>query len=129
MVTNTTYIERRVASLRALDMEISKLTDYADGATGAVAVTYYGAIHALQETRDKAAASLRELNRVSHITWLREAATADVDDAWKEVRSAVHVAITTTYCEVIRRPSGQHATDGSLPINRVRRIAPRGACY
>ena len=53
MITKATYIARRGASLNALDLEIGRLTEYADKATENVAVNYHEAIHGLQATREK----------------------------------------------------------------------------
>jgi hypothetical protein len=102
MITKAMYIERRGASLRALDMEITGLTDYADCATADVALNYYEAIQGLQTTRDNAEKMLRKLHTVSDTAWALEDATTGVEDAWNELRNAVFVAISTTYCEASR---------------------------
>ena len=133
MITKATYIERRGASLRALDMEIARLMDYADEATGEVTNKFYAVSNCLQTTRDKAAKKLRDLHAVSDMTW-KDAATG-VEDAWKELRNAVLAAISVTYCEVISyhdvspRPSEPHALEGPHQTYRARRIALRRACY
>ena len=129
MITKATYIERRGAALRALGQEIVRLTDYADKVTADVAVGYYGAIHELQATHDIAARKLRELRAVSDKTWAREDATADVEQAWKELRNAVLNAISTTYGETSQRPSERHSNYTPCQSNRARRISPRGSCY
>jgi hypothetical protein len=129
MMTKANYIERRTVSLRALELEIAKLMDYADRVAADLAVKYYEAIHGLQVTHDKAAAMLRELHAVSDKAWAWEDATTGVEDAWSELRSAVIAAISTTYGDTGRRPSGQHVSDDPHQTYRTRRIAPRGACY
>ena len=101
MITKAAYIERRGASLRALDREIERLTNYADMATSDVAVKYYKAIHGLQATRNKAARMLQELRINSDDkVWAWDDATTGLEDAWKELRNAVFIAIATTYSEV-----------------------------
>ncbi len=129
MITKANYIERRTASLRALELEIARLMDYADRVAGDVAVKYYEAINVLQATRDKAAKMLRELHAVSDKAWAWEDATSGVEDAWTDLRSAVISAIATTYGDTNRRPSGQHVTDDRHQTYRTRRITPRGSCY
>lgn len=126
MITKATYIARRGASLNALDLEIARLTDYA---TEDVAVNYYAAIYGLQATREKAETRLRELHAVSDTAWVGDDPTMGVEDAWRELRDAVIAAISTTYCEASRRPSGRHTIGGPHHNNRARRIAPRGSCY
>ena len=129
MITKATYIARRGASLKALDLEIARLTDYADKATEDVAVNYYAAIDGLQATREKAETMLRKLDDVSDAAWVGEDPKMGVEDAWNDLRDAVIAAISTTYCEASRRPSGRHAIGGPHQNNRARRVAPRGSCY
>ena len=129
MITKANYIERRTASLRALELEIARLMDYADRVAAEVAVKYYETIYALQATRDKAAKRLRELHAVSDKAWAWEDATSGVEDAWSDLRNAVIAAISTTYGDTNRRPGGQHVTDDSHLTYRTRRIAPRGSCH
>ena len=97
MFTKTMYIERRGASLRALDTEIGRLTDCADGATADVALNYYEVIERLETTRDNAARKLRKLGAVSGEEWASAEAVRDVENEWREMRRAVIVAISTTY--------------------------------
>ena len=99
MFTKAMYIERRGASLRALDVEIGRLTDYADGADGDVAINYYEVIQSLENTRDNAAKTLRQLGAVSGKEWESADALRDVENEWRELRKAVIVAISTTYGE------------------------------
>ena len=129
MITKTSYLERRGASLRALELEIARLTDYANKVTTDVAAGYYKAIHSLQATHEKAEAMLGELREVSDSAWEGENPTMGVEDAWNELRDAVIAAISTTYCEANRRPVARHATGDPHQIQRVGRIAPRGSCY
>lgn len=129
MITKVSYIERRTASLRTLELEIARLMDYADRVAADVAVKYYEAISGLQATRDKAAKSLRELHALSDKAWEWEDATSGVEEAWSDLRNAVTAAISATYGDTGRRPNGQHITDNSHLTYRPRRIAPRGACY
>lgn len=129
MITKAAYLERRGASLRALDLEISRFTAYADRATADVSVKYYEAIKALQAARDKAAKRLRDLHVSTSSAWMWEEAAAGMEDVWSELRNAILAAISTTYCEASSRPSDKHALDVSHQTNRVRRIAPRGSCY
>lgn len=97
MFTKAMYIERRGASLRALDVEIGRLTDYADGATPDVALNYYEAIQGMETVRDKAAKQLRKLGAVSGEEWASADALTDVENEWRELRRAVIVAISATY--------------------------------
>lgn len=129
MMTKANYIERRDTSLRVLELEIARLTDYANKATEDVADKYYEAICGLQATHDKAAVMLRKLHVVSEDSWMWEDAATDVEAAWGELREAVVAAISTTYCEAHRRPSAHHTADVRHHANRARRIAPRGSCY
>lgn len=129
MITKATYIAKRGASLRALDQEIARLTDYADNATEDVADKYFAVIHDLQATRDKAVRMLRQMHSGNDKAWMREDATTGVEDAWNELRDAVLAAISTTYCEASRKPTERHTLEGPHHINRIRRIAPRGSCY
>ena len=129
MMTKANYIERRDTSLRVLEFEIARLTDYADKAPADVADRYHEAIRGLQATHDNAAVMLRKLHVVSEDSWMWEDAATDVEAAWGELREAVVTAISTTYCEATRRPSGRHTVSVSDQANRVRNIRPRGACY
>ena len=129
MITKASYIERRGASLRALDLEIARLTDYADKVTAVVAVKYYEMIRSLQTTRDKAAKKLRELRAVGDESWVEGDASTGVEEAWSELRIAVLAAISTTYFESNHNPPAPRASDGLHQAYRARRIAPRGACY
>lgn len=129
MITKANYIERRTASLRALELEIARLMDYADRVAADVAVQYYEAINVLQVTRDKAAKMLRELHAASDKAWAWEDATSGVEDAWSDLRSAVVAAISATYGDTSRRPAGRHVTDDPHQTYHTRRIAPRGSCY
>ena len=97
MMTKSTYIERRGASLRALDVEIDRLTDYADGTTADVALNYYEAIQGMKTMRDKAAKQLRKLGAVSGDEWKSAEALRDVEHEWRALRKAVLVAISATY--------------------------------
>ncbi|MEK6261661.1 MAG: hypothetical protein AABP62_23930 [Planctomycetota bacterium] len=99
MITPATYIERRGASLRALDVEIGRLTDYADRATGDVALDYYEAIQGLETTRDNAAKTLRKLSEVSGEEVTCANALRDMENSWRELRSALVVAISATCSE------------------------------
>ena len=99
MITSEMYIERREASLRALDVEISRLTDYADGADADVALNYDEVIHHLETTRDRAAKQLQKLGVVSCEESARAEALRDMEHQWRELRNAVLVAISATYRE------------------------------
>lgn len=129
MITKAIYIERRTASLRALELEIAQLMDYADKVAAEIAVKYYEAIHGLQATHDNAVTMLRKLHASSDKAWAWEDATSGVEDAWSDLRSAVIAAIATTYGDTDRRPAGKHVTDDPHQAFRPRRIAPRGSCY
>lgn len=129
MITKSTYLERRDTSLRVLELEIARLTGYADSVTADVADKYDEAIRCLQVTHDNAAKMLRKLHVVREEAWMWDDATTDMEEAWSDLREAVVAAISTTYCEANRRPSRRHATDVSNQANRVCRIAPRGSCY
>ena len=97
MVTKAMYIARRGASLRELDVEIGRLTDYADGATADVALNYYEAIQGMETMRDKAANQLRKLGEVSCEEWKSAEELRDVENEWGALRKAVLVAISATY--------------------------------
>ena len=97
MMTKSTYIARRAASLRALDVEIGRLKDYADEATADVALNYYEVIQGLETTRDNAAKHLRKLGEVHGEEWESAEALRDVENEWRELRKAVLVAISATY--------------------------------
>ena len=129
MLTKASYIEGRGESLRELDLEIARLSDYADKVTTDVAAGYYKAIHGLQATHEKAEAMLEELSAFSDSAWEGENPTMGVEDAWNDLRDAVIAAISTTYCEASRRPSRRHAADCPRHVDRARHIAPRGSCY
>ena len=129
MITKASYIEMRSASLRAMDIEIARLMDYADRSTADIAAKYYEAIDRLQQTRDKATELLRGLLIASDEAPVWQIAAAGVEEAWKEIRDAVLAAISTTYCEANRRSSARHLSAGPHTNNRAGRIAPRGSCY
>lgn len=99
MITKATYIERRHTSLKALDVEIARLADYAERVTPNAILRYDMAIRRLQRTRNKAALKLRELRSLRGATWATEEATADAEHAWRDLRRAVLVAISATYDE------------------------------
>lgn len=99
MITKAAYIERRHTSLKALDAEITRLTDYAEGATPNAVLQYHKAIRRLQHTRNTAALKLRELGTLREATWATEEATAGAEHAWRDLRHAVLVAISATYNE------------------------------
>ena len=99
MFTNAMYIESRGASLRALDVEIGRLADYADRASGDVALDYYEAIQGLETTRDKAARTLRKLGEVSGEEVACANAMRAMENSWRELRSALIVAISATGTE------------------------------
>lgn len=129
MMTKTNYIAKRGASLKALDQEIARLTDFANNATADIADKYFAVIDNLQAKRDKAAKMLRQLHSGNDKVWMQEDVAAGVEDAWNELRDAVLAAITTTYCKASRRPTERHRLEGPHRINRIQRIAPRGSCY
>ncbi|MBC7816909.1 MAG: hypothetical protein IAG10_08490 [Planctomycetaceae bacterium] len=129
MITKAMYIERRDESLRALDLEIASLMDYAARATADLAVKYDAAINRLQEMRDQAAKKLQGLHVVSDTGWLGDDATLSMEEAWTDLRNAVLAAITATYCEAGRRTPRQHALVGPLHSQRARRIASRASCH
>ena len=129
MITKANYLERRETSLRVLELEIARLTDYADRAKADVADKYYEAIRSLQATHDNAAEMLQKLHAASDESWMREDAATDVEEAWRELREAVIAAISMTYCEANRRSSRRHAANVSSQANRAHRAPPRGACY
>jgi 7-cyano-7-deazaguanine synthase in queuosine biosynthesis len=129
MMTKTNYIERRTASLRALELEIAKLMDYADRVAAELSVKYYEAIQGMQVIHDNAARMLRELHAVSEKAWVWEDATSGVEDAWSDLRNAVMAAIATTYGDADRRSAGKRVTVDPHQAYRQRRIAPRGSCY
>lgn len=99
MFTKAMYIERRGASLRALDVEISRLTDYADHAAVDVALEYYEAIQGLETTRDRAAKTLRKLGEISAVEVTCANAMRDMENSWRELRNALVVAISATCSE------------------------------
>ena len=129
MITKANYLERRETSLRVLESEIARLSDFADSATADIAGGYYEAIRRLQATHDNAAEMLQKLHVVSEESWMQEDAATDVEAAWSQLRDAVVAALSTTYCEASRRPPARHTIDGPHQANRARRIRPRGACY
>jgi hypothetical protein len=97
MFTKAMYIERRGASLRALDAVIDCLTDHADRAASDVALNYYDVIQCLESTRANAAKKLRKLGAVSGEEWASADALRDVEHEWRALRQAVIVAISATY--------------------------------
>ncbi len=99
MFTQAMYIERRGASLRALDAEIDRLTDYADRATGDEALEYYEAIQGLETSRDRAAKLLLRLGALSAGAVTNADAMRDMEKSWRELRSAVVAAISATGSE------------------------------
>ena len=129
MITKANYLERRDTSLRVLELEIARLTDYADRAKADVADKYYEAIRSLQATHDNAAEMLQKLHAASDESWMQEDAATGVEEAWRELREAVIAAISMTYCEANRRSSRRHAANVSNQTNRAHRAPPRGACY
>ena len=96
MITKAAYIRRRSESLRALDMEIAQLTEYADSAMSDVALAYYEAIDILQTARDKAALKLAELKAVGDQEWTGDPSLMGMEKAWNEMRDAVLCAISVT---------------------------------
>ena len=129
MITKATYLERRDSSLRVLELEIARLTDFANAATADDASKYYEAIRGLQATHDNAAEALKKLHAVNEDSWMWEDAAMDLEQAWGDLREAVVAAISATYGEAHRRPPGQHTAYVSHQANRARRTHPRGACY
>ena len=129
MLTKASYIEGRGESLRELDLEIGRLSDYADKVTAVVAVKYYDVIHCLQATRDKTAKTLCELRAVADELWVEGPASTGVEDAWNELRIAVLAAISTAFCGASDSPFEPHITDDPHQAYRARRIALRRACY
>ncbi len=127
MLTKADYIETRCNSLRALETEIDRLTDHANEATVDVAVVFYEAINQLQLTRVRAIAKVRELQMSNGETWRRDNATIGVDAAWNDLRNAVLVAISTTYCEANHIQAGHPASGGPHYIDFGRFPFPRGA--
>lgn len=99
MFTKTMYIEKRGASLRALDTEIDRLTDYADHATGDEALEYYEAIQGLEASRDRAAKMLLKLGALSAGAVTNADAMRDMEKSWRELRCAVVAAISATGSE------------------------------
>ncbi len=99
MFTKAMYIEKRGASLRALEVEIDRLTDYACQAPADVALDYCDVIHDLEISRDRAAKKLRKLVAVSGEVVAWADALRDMENAWRKVRNAVVVAISATWCE------------------------------
>lgn len=129
MFTKAAYIEKRRAALRALDQEIARLTDFAGRASDDEAGMYYEAIDGLLVSRDHAAKKLRELRAASDKSWEWEDATTGVEEAWKELRNAVLIAIAATYGEAERRMPQHQPGHCQLRAARVGRISPRGAMY
>ena len=106
MFTKAMYIERRGASLRALDVEINRLTDYADRASGVVALEYYEAIQGLETSRDRAAKMLLKLGALNAEAVTRADAMRNMESAWRELRNAVVDAISATCSEEVEPKSG-----------------------
>ncbi len=127
MLTKTDYIETRCDSLRTLETEIDRLTDYANEATADVAAAFYEAIAQLQLARTRAIAKLRELQMANGDTWKRDDATIGVEAAWNDLRNAVLVAISTTYCEANHIQAGHPASDHTHYIDFGRYPFPRGS--
>lgn len=96
MITKATYIERRSASLRALDLEIIRLTDFANGEDGDEALVCYEVIDVLRTQRDNAVQKLREMQMIDDQRWADDDVTSGMENAWREVRNAVLVAIEMT---------------------------------
>jgi chromosome condensin MukBEF ATPase and DNA-binding subunit MukB len=96
MLTKAMYIERRGASLRALDTEINRLTDYADRADDDVALEYYEAIQGLETSRDRAAKMLLKLGSIDAEVVANADDMRDMERYWRELRNAVVNAISTT---------------------------------
>lgn len=106
MIAITTYITRRGASLKALDREIVRLTKHACLTSGEISPHISEAIQGLQATRDNAATRLQELRTVGTDEWSLDEAMSNVEEAWNEIRTAVLIAISSTYLEPkVRIPS------------------------
>lgn len=101
MFTKAMYIERRGASLRALDTEINRLTDYADRATGDVALEYYEAIQELETSRDRAVKMLLKLGSLDSEAVANADAMRDMESSWRQLRSAMVAAISATGSEQV----------------------------
>lgn len=99
MITKADYITKRGASLRALDIVIRRLTDFADEATADVALNYYETIQELESTRNRAAKQLQALSTRRELAWASDDAVAGVEQEWRELRRAVLAAICVTYSE------------------------------
>jgi hypothetical protein len=99
MTTKAMYIARRNTSLRALNEEITRLMAFANESSVELAIELEVAIEGLLATRDQAENKLRLLDDVDDSVWMDDRATADLEDAWGDLRGAVLVAISTTYCE------------------------------
>ena len=87
--------------MRALDTEINRLTDYADRATGEVALEYYEAIQGLETSRDRAAKMLLKLGALSAGSVTNADAMRDMEKSWRELRCAVVAAISATGSEQV----------------------------
>ena len=97
MIAITTYIQRRTASLRALDQEIARLTRHACLAPGEFAPHVFDAIEGLQATRENATIRLQELRTGGTDNGNFDEAMSNVEEAWDEMRTAVLAAISSTY--------------------------------
>ena len=85
--------------MRALDVEISRLTDYADQADGDIAIEYYEAIQGLETTRDRAAKTLCQLGAISDEAVIWSDAMRDMEKSWRELRNSLIAAISATGSE------------------------------
>jgi flagellar biosynthesis regulator FlaF len=101
MFTKAMYIERRGASLRALDVEISRLTDDANLSSGDIALEYYEAIQGLEIARDRAAATLQRLEAVSEEAVVWSDAVSEMENSWNDLRNSLVAAIAATGCEQV----------------------------
>lgn len=101
MIAKTTYIRRRDASLRALDLEIIRMKSLADIRPEIITSKYKKAIQRLHSTRDVAARKLRELQQSGEYEWNNGEASYAVEQAWDEIRIAVLYAISATYAEPV----------------------------
>jgi len=102
MLTKATYIAQRTAAIAALDIEIARLTEFADRAGDDVALAYFEAIDALQSQRDTAVARLRELRTVNEKIWRHDPATRGLELAWNGVRRTILgvLAVRNINCSV-----------------------------
>lgn len=126
MLTKAAYLEKRRAALRALDQEIIRLTDFADGVTEE-AVMYHAAIDELLVARHKASEKIQQLRMAGDKAWVWEDEVTGVDEAWKELRRAVVNAISATYGEACRPVPSLYVASSHVRTGRIGCIAPRGA--